>query len=142
MVETLFTPLSALLGGALIGLAAVMLMASTGRIAGISDIVGRLLPPYADKGLAGRLVFLLGLAVAPLVWAIAAGHLPQQTVTAEPLLLVAGGLLTGFGSVHGRGCTSDHGVCGLALLSRRSALAAGLFMASAAVTVFVARHLA
>ena len=142
MVETLFTPLSALLGGALIGLAAVMLMASTGRIAGISGIVGWLLPPYADKGLAGRLVFLLGLAVAPLVWAIATGHLPQQTVTAEPLLLVAGGLLAGFGSVYGRGCTSDHGVCGLALLSRRSALAAGLFMASAAVTVFVARHLA
>ena len=142
MTETLFTPLSALLGGALIGLAAVMLMAATGRIAGISGMAGHLLPPYADNGRAGRLVFLLGLAVAPLVWAILTGRLPHQTLTAEPLVLVAGGLLTGFGSAYGRGCTSGHGVCGLARLSRLSLLAVGLFMASAAVTVLVVRHLA
>lgn len=141
MTDTLFSPMAALFGGALIGLAAVMLMAATGRIAGISGIAGRLLPPYVDNGLTGRLAFLLGLAVAPLVWAAATGHLPQLTLTEEPLVLVAGGLLAGFGSVYGRGCTSGHGVCGLARLSRPSALAVGLFITSAAVTVFAVRHL-
>lgn len=142
MTETLFSPVAALLGGALIGLAAVLLMAATGRIAGISGIVGRLLPPYGDHGLTGRLAFLLGLAVAPLVWALTTGHLPQLTLTSEPLMLVAGGLLAGFGSVYGRGCTSGHGVCGLARLSKPSAVAVGLFMTSAVVTVFAVRHLA
>jgi len=141
MTETLFSPLAALLGGALIGLAAVMLMAATGRIAGISGIASRLLPPYTDAAFAGRLVFLLGLLAAPLVWAGLSGHLPQMTLTDDPLFLVAGGALAGFGATWGRGCTSGHGVCGLARLSRPSALAVMLFMGSAAMSIFVVRHL-
>ena len=74
MTETLFTPLTALIGGALIGLASVMLMATVGRIAGISGIASRLLPPYDDGELAGRVLFLLGLALAPLVWEIGRAH--------------------------------------------------------------------
>lgn len=142
MVQTLFTPLSALLGGALIGLAAVMLMAACGRIAGISGIVSRLLPPYSDGELAGRLTFLAGLAAAPVIWLLVSGAAPQMNLTGDPLVLVAGGLLAGFGSAYGRGCTSGHGVCGLARLSRPSLVAVVLFMCAAAVTVFAMRHLA
>lgn len=140
MTETLFTPLPALIGGALIGLAAVMLMASVGRIAGISGIASRLLPPYDDGELAGRVLFLLGLALAPLVWAVLTRQVPQMTLTDNPLFLAAGGALAGFGATWGRGCTSGHGVCGLAWLSRPSALAVTLFMGAAALTVFVVRH--
>ena len=141
MTETLFTPMAALMGGALIGLAAVMLMATVGRIAGISGIASRLLPPYDDGELAGRVLFLLGLALAPLVWAALTGQAPMMTLTDSPLVLIAGGALVGFGATWGRGCTSGHGVCGLARLSRPSALAVALFMGSAALTVFVTRHM-
>ena len=140
MTETLFTPLTALIGGALIGLASVMLMATVGRIAGISGIASRLLPPYEDGELAGRALFLLGLALAPLVWAALTGLAPLMTLTDDPLVLIAGGALVGFGATWGRGCTSGHGVCGLARLSRPSALAVVLFMGASALTVFVTRH--
>ena len=140
MTETLFTPLTALIGGALIGLAAVMLIATVGRIAGISSIASRLLPPYDDGELAGRVLFLLGLALAPLVWAALTGLAPLMTLTDDPLVLIAGGALVGFGATWGRGCTSGHGVCGLARLSRPSLQAVMLFMGAAALTVFVTRH--
>ena len=140
MTETLFTPLTALIGGALIGLAAAMLMATVGRIAGISSIASRLLPPYDDGELAGRVLFLLGLALAPLVWAALTGQAPAMTLTDGPLLLTAGGALVGFGATWGRGCTSGHGVCGLARLSWPSFVAVVLFMGAAALTVFVVRH--
>ena len=140
MTETLFTPLTALIGGALIGLASVMLMATVGRIAGISGIASRLLPPYDDGELAGRVLFLLGLALAPLVWAALTGLAPLMTLTDDPLVLIAGGALVGFGATWGRGCTSGHGVCGLARLSRPSLQAVMLFMGAAALTVFVTRH--
>lgn len=140
MTETLFTPLPALIGGILIGLAAVMLMACVGRIAGISGIASRLLPPYDDQALFGRVTFLLGLALAPLVWAAMTRQMPPMTLTDDPLFLAAGGALAGFGATWGRGCTSGHGVCGLARLSRQSGLAVALFMGAAAATVFVIRH--
>ena len=140
MTETLFTPLTALIGGALIGFASVMLMATVGRIAGISGIASRLLPPYDDGELAGRVLFLLGLALAPLVWAALTGLAPLMTLTDDPLVLIAGGALVGFGATWGRGCTSGHGVCGLARLSRPSLQAVMLFMGAAALTVFVTRH--
>ena len=138
---TNFTPIASLAGGALIGASAVLLMASHGRIAGISGIVSRLLPPYGDSGLAGRLVFVLGLLAAPFAVSAATGAAVTQTVSANLVLMAGAGLLVGFGTVWGNGCTSGHGVCGIARLSPRSIVATLTFMAAAAATVFVVRHL-
>jgi uncharacterized membrane protein YedE/YeeE len=137
---TSFTPIASLLGGALIGASAVLLMASHGRIAGISGIVSRLLPPYADKGLSGRLAFVLGLLAAPFAVSAVTGLAVMQTVSGNLALMVGAGLLVGFGTVWGNGCTSGHGVCGIARLSPRSLVATLAFMAAAAATVFVVRH--
>jgi uncharacterized protein len=141
MTITAFTPIASLVGGALIGLSAVMLMALTGRIAGVSGIAARLLPPYQDREFAGRLAFIAGLVAAPVVVLIATGKLPAQTIQASTAILVVAGLLVGFGSVWGNGCTSGHGVCGLSRLSMRSLVATITFMAAGIATVFVARHL-
>lgn len=141
MTPTEFTPLAALVGGGMIGLASVLLMLAFGRIAGISGIAVRVLPPYLDSEALGRLAFILGLVGAPLIWLLATGAMPVASFDAAPLLLVAGGLLVGFGSVWGNGCTSGHGVCGLSRLSTRSLVAVGTFMATAIATVFVMRHL-
>ncbi len=141
MTPTPFTPWSALAGGALIGLAAVLLMATSGRIAGISGIAARLLPPYRNVDVVGRLAFVAGLVAAPAVWMAATGKPIAQTVGEAPVLMTMAGLLVGFGSVWGNGCTSGHGVCGLARLSPRSLVATLAFMTTAVATVFVARHL-
>lgn len=138
---TEFTPIASLFGGALIGLSAVLLMAFEGRIAGISGIAGRLLPPYEDNGLASRLAFVVGLVAAPLAYIIVSGAPVTQTISSNVPLMVAAGLLVGFGSVYGNGCTSGHGVCGLSRLSARSFVATAVFMATAFVTVFVTRHI-
>jgi uncharacterized protein len=140
-VGTAFTPIASLVGGALIGLSAVMLMALTGRIAGVSGIAARLFPPYADSEFAGRLAFVAGLIAAPVVALVATGRLPAQTIQANGVMLTVAGLLVGFGSVWGNGCTSGHGVCGVSRLSMRSLVATVTFMATAVATVFVARHL-
>lgn len=137
---TEFTPLASLAGGALIGLSAVLLMVFEGRIAGISGIAGRLLPPYEDAGFRSRLAFVIGLIAAPLAYGFATCAPVTQTVSSNVALMVAAGLLVGFGSVYGNGCTSGHGVCGLSRLSARSLVATIVFMATAFVTVFVTRH--
>jgi uncharacterized protein len=140
MTATSFTPVASLLGGALIGLSAVLLMWATGRIAGVSGIAARLFPPYEDREFAGRLAFVAGLIAAPvLVW-LATGNLPAQTIAAGTGTLVAAGLLVGFGSVWGSGCTSGHGVCGVSRLSVRSLVATATFMATGIATVFIMRH--
>jgi uncharacterized membrane protein YedE/YeeE len=139
-MPTTFTPLSALAGGALIGLAAVVLMASAGRIAGISGIAARLLPPYGDDGFANRLAFIAGIVAAPFAVMVVTGTPVAQTVPTNLWLMAAAGLLVGFGSVLGSGCTSGHGVCGLARLSPRSIVATLAFLATAVATVFIARH--
>ena len=140
MVTTSFTPIASVLGGALIGLSAVMLMAFTGRIAGVSGIASRLLPPYEDGEFAGRLAFVAGLVAAPLLARLATGSLPSQSIVAAAPVLVIAGLLVGFGSVWGNGCTSGHGVCGISRLSMRSLVATAIFMVTAIVTVFLTRH--
>ena len=140
MTMTSFTPIASTIGGALIGLAAVMLMALTGRIAGVSGITMRLLPPYEDDQLAGRLAFVAGLVAAPLVTLAASGRLPLQTIAAGMGTLVLAGVLVGFGSVWGNGCTSGHGVCGISRLSLRALVATVTFMITGFATVFVARH--
>ena len=134
-----FTPIHAALGGALIGLSAAMLWLGAGRIAGISGIFGGLLGAVRAE-MDWRLAFLAGLVAAPLLHTLAAGAPPSIVNTAGPGTLIAGGLLVGFGTRLGGGCTSGHGVCGIARLSRRSLTATGLFMAAAALTVFLARH--
>jgi uncharacterized membrane protein YedE/YeeE len=137
---TEFTPLSSFIGGAMIGLSAVLLMLTYGRIAGISGIAGRLLPPYSDNAFGGRLAFVAGLIAAPLLVMAATGTPVQQTVSSNVVLMGVAGLLVGFGSVWGNGCTSGHGVCGLSRLSVRSLVATLVFMVTGIVTVFVARH--
>jgi hypothetical protein len=137
---TEFTPIASTLGGVLIGLSAVMLMAFNGRIAGISGIVGRLLPPYAGSDVGGAALFVLGLIVAPLVYAIFTGAPFAQTLSANVALMAGAGVLVGFGAGLGGGCTSGHGVCGIARLSPRSLVATAIFMATGFVTMFVVRH--
>jgi len=141
MTPTEFNPLASLVGGGMIGLASVLLMLAFGRVAGISGIAVRVLPPYLDSEGLGRLAFILGLVGAPLIWLLATGAMPVASFDAAPALLVAGGLLVGFGSVWGNGCTSGHGVCGLSRLSTRSLVAVLTFMPTAIATVFVMRHL-
>lgn len=140
MTATSFTPIASLLGGALIGLSAVLLMWATGRIAGVSGIAARLLPPYEDREFAGRLAFVAGLVAAPILVRIVTGSLPMQTIAAGAPVLIVAGVLTGFGAVWGSGCTSGHGVCGLSRLSVRSLVATLTFMAAGMATVFVMRH--
>jgi uncharacterized protein len=140
-VTTSFTPIASLAGGALIGLSAVLLMALTGRIAGVSGIAARLFPPYEDAELAGRLAFVAGLIAAPVMVLLATGHLPAQTIQADATVLTLAGFLVGFGSVWGNGCTSGHGVCGISRLSIRSVVATITFMATGIATVFVTRHM-
>jgi uncharacterized membrane protein YedE/YeeE len=134
-----FTPIEALIGGALIGMAALMLMALNGRVAGISGIAGGLFSAAADD-IVWRVAFVAGLVVAPLVYAAGAGGMPQITLQASTPMMVVAGLLVGFGSRLGAGCTSGHGVCGMARMSRRSMAATMTFMATGAITVFVVRH--
>jgi uncharacterized membrane protein YedE/YeeE len=136
-----FTPLASLLGGALIGAASVMLMAVKGRIAGVSGIAVRLFPPYEDSEFAGRIAFVLGLVIAPLLVMVFTGQMPVQTITSGGITLSIAGLLVGFGSVWGNGCTSGHGVCGLSRLSLRSMVAVATFMGTAIITVLFTRHL-
>lgn len=138
---TEFTPLSAAVGGLLIGLGAVLLMSATGRIAGISGHLARLLPPYSDHGWLLRFGFLFGIAAAPWLYKFATAANIELTATASTLVLLIAGLLVGFGTVVGSGCTSGHGVCGVARLSRRSLVATAAFMASGMLTVFIVRHL-
>jgi uncharacterized membrane protein YedE/YeeE len=140
MPATPFTPIESLLGGALIGAAAVILMLFLGRVAGISGILGRLLPPFGEPGVGGAAAFIAGLVAAPILYTVATGLAVQQTVSGNLPLLVGAGLAVGFGAILGGGCTSGHGVCGLSRLSARSLLATLTFMATAFLTVLVVRH--
>lgn len=134
-----FTPLAALAGGALIGLAAALLLLFNGRIAGISGIVAGLLVPVRGD-LAWRVAFVAGLVGAPSAWLLFSA-LPATRIDAGYGALIAAGLLVGVGTRYGAGCTSGHGVCGLSRLSPRSAVATLAFMAAGFVTVYIARHL-
>ena len=135
-----FDPLLALLGGALIGVASVLLMMLTGRIAGISGILGGLLAPGA-KDKAWRIAFVVGLVAAPLISAAMGRSLAMPDMPASWLMVAVAGLLVGFGTRLGSGCTSGHGVCGIARLSPRSIVATAIFMVAAVATVSIMRHL-
>ncbi|MCW3480263.1 YeeE/YedE family protein [Neisseriaceae bacterium JH1-16] len=134
-----FTPWSALLGGGLIGLAAAWLMLLNGRIAGISGQLGGLLERAGDWPERGA--FVVGLVLAPAaVWLTGGGAVSANLDGASPALLIVAGLLVGFGSRLGGGCTSGHGVCGLARRSPRSLAATLCFMTAGFATVYLLRH--
>ena len=134
-----FTPYSALAGGAILGVAVTFLLLATGRIAGISGILGGLLPPTAgDSG--WRLAFIIGLVISPLVYSLFTA-LPAIQIDAGLPTLILAGLLVGIGTRYGAGCTSGHGVCGLARFSPRSLVATLSFMFTGFITVGLVRHL-
>jgi uncharacterized membrane protein YedE/YeeE len=132
-----FTPLSAAIGGALIGLASALLMLLIGRIAGIGGIFGETLTG-GDKQ--WRLAFIAGLLLAPIISGLVGHPLAAPAMPDSWAVIVIAGLLVGFGSRLGGGCTSGHGICGIAGLSRRSLTATVIFMVTAIAVVFVARH--
>lgn len=134
-----FTPISALAGGVLIGIAASGLLWLNGRLAGISSIVGGLVRPQSGEA-TWRLLFLAGLILGTLVYQLAGGDVSAIRIETGMPVLIAAGLLVGIGTRVGGGCTSGHGVCGLARLSPRSLAATGTFMLVAGVTVYVMRH--
>lgn len=135
-MPTDFTPVSALIGGALIGLAATLLYATLGRIAGVSGILNSAIEQRGERG--WRIAFLLGLIAAAGTWFAITG---VSVRSGFPLpWLIAAGVLVGFGTRLGSGCTSGHGICGLARLSKRSLVAVLVFMGSGFVTVYVTRH--
>jgi hypothetical protein len=136
---THFTPVSASIGGALIGIAGALFILFNGRIAGISGIAGGLLRPKAGDT-AWRVAFVLGLVVAPIIYRVVT-PMPDIQVDAGWPLVVAAGLMVGIGTRYGSGCTSGHGICGLSRLSPRAIMATLSFMAGGFAMVFVLRHL-
>jgi uncharacterized membrane protein YedE/YeeE len=138
-METTFTPLASLAGGSLIGLAAVMLMASLGRIMGATGILAGMIAPADRADFGWRAAVLFGMVTAPLI-ATLTDHAPAVDVPVSMPMLIGGGVLVGMGVTFGSGCTSGHGVCGNARLSPRSMSATVTFMVTAIMTVFVIRH--
>ncbi|WP_303230055.1 YeeE/YedE family protein [Comamonas kerstersii] len=137
-----FTPWSSLAGGVLIGLAAALMVVLLGRIAGISGILGGLLQKAtwgSVRQWGWRAAFIAGMLLAPLLWQMFA-PLPAMQMPSNPMLIISAGLLVGFGTRLGSGCTSGHGVCGLSRLSIRSLAATLMFMATGVATVFIMRH--
>lgn len=133
-----FTPFSALIGGALIGLSASLFVLLNGRIAGVSGIIGGLLRPKRGD-LAWRIAFVIGIGAAPATYQLFS-PLPDIHVNTGTGLLILAGFLVGIGTRYGAGCTSGHGVCGLSRLSFRSFVATLIFMTFGAAAVFVVRH--
>jgi len=134
-----FDPSSALLGGLLIGVASALLMLLNGRIAGITGIVGGMIAKAAGDQL-WRLAFIAGLIVAPVISSLFGRPLPEPQMQASWFMIAAAGLLVGFGARLGGGCTSGHGVCGIARLSTRSIVATAVFMVTAMLVVAMTRH--
>ena len=131
-----FTPVSGLIGGLLIGLAAALLLLLNGRISGIVGVL--VLPKSPDAG--WRIAFVAGLLLGAFAYALATGSVILVTMQASVPVLVAAGLLVGFGTRLGSGCTSGHGLCGIARLSKRSIVATSVFFGVAMLTVFLTRH--
>jgi uncharacterized protein len=134
-----FTPVGGLIGGLLIGLAAVVLLLLNGRLGGISGIVGGLVDPKSSD-LGWRVVFVAGLLLGAFIYMLAKGDALHLRVQASLPVLVVAGLLVGFGTRLGSGCTSGHGVCGVARLSKRSIVATSVFFVVAMLTVFLTHH--
>ena len=136
-----FTPMASLVGGVMIGVAALLLMLLHGRVMGISGILGGIVRPAARDDVPWRLLFVAGALLGPLAVIYLVGRPVDVVPVASGLVLPVAGFLVGLGTAIGSGCTSGHGICGLARLSMRSAAAVGMFMITAVVTVYIVRHL-
>ncbi len=141
MIETVFTPFQSLGGGALIGLAAVLLMAVLGRVMGATGILAGFMQPTTLSDWSWRAAILLGMVTGPATVLLFTGQFPAVQVPVSTPMLAIGGFIVGVGVTFGGGCTSGHGVCGMARLSQRSLVATGTFMLTTAITVFVIRHI-
>ena len=136
-----FTPLAGTIGGILIGLSAVLLMGGIGRIAGLSGIFGGILTTAWTAEQSWRALFLAGTLGGAVIVALLGGIDPEAIAfPGTPLTTAIGGLLVGFGTALGAGCTSGHGICGISRLSVRSIVSTVIFMAVAVLTVFIIRH--
>lgn len=140
MIETTFTPWASLSGGILIGVAATLLMLLHGRIMGVTGILAGLVKPASKPDFAWRAALVAGMVCAPVVLWVLTGAMPQVQVTVPLPLLLISGVIVGVGVSYGDGCTSGHGVCGIARLSTRSVVATMVFMATTFATVFTLRH--
>lgn len=136
-----FTPLASLAGGIMIGIAALMLMALHGRVMGISGILGGIVKPANAGDVSWRVLFVAGTLLGPLVVMLVMGEGIEMVPVASGLMLPVAGFVVGLGTAIGSGCTSGHGICGLARLSVRSMTAVGTFMVTAIITVYVIRHM-
>lgn len=136
--STEFTPWASLGGGVLIGISAVLLMAVRGRVAGMTGILSGLIPPFSSDW-SWRAAFLVGAIIAPMGYILSGSTVPFA-VPVSTTALMFGGFIVGIGVYYGAGCTSGHGVCGMARLSSRSIAATMIFMIACFVTVYVIRH--
>ena len=141
-METVFTPFASFGGGLLIGLGAVLLMLGLGRIFGATGILSGAVFFENRNELSWRVMLIVGMMLAPVLILVVTGSMPALTVPMSPAMIVIGGVIVGLGASLGSGCTSGHGVCGLSRLSLRSFVAVPTFMATAAITVFLIRHVA
>lgn len=139
-METAFTPFASFGGGLVIGLGAVLLMLGLGRILGATGIMSGLVLPQNRSEAAWRGALVVGMIAAPGVIFLVSGSMPQVDVPVSPAMIAIGGVIVGLGASLGSGCTSGHGVCGLSRLSIRSLVAVPTFIATAAITVFIIRH--
>ncbi|MFT5786249.1 MAG: putative membrane protein YedE/YeeE [Ascidiaceihabitans sp.] len=140
MMDTVFTPLQSLGGGALIGIASVLLMATMGRVMGATGILAGILQPENLADWSWRAAVLVGMISGPIAVMLLTGEFPTVQVPVSTTMLVIGGFIVGIGVTFGAGCTSGHGVCGMARLSPRSITATITFMITTAITVYVIRH--
>ena len=139
-METVFTPISSFGGGLAIGLGAVLLMLSLGRILGATGILSGTVFAEDREDLKWRAAMILGMIAAPILIFLFTGKMPEVNVPIRPLMIVVGGVIVGFGASLGSGCTSGHGVCGLSRLSVRSMVAVPTFMATGVITLYIIRH--
>lgn len=139
-METAFTPWASLAGGAMIGAAAVLLMLVAGRIMGATGVLAGALLPASREDALWRWVMIAGMVTAPVIFIALTGSWPEITVPVGTPMLIVGGVLVGVGVTFGGGCTSGHGVCGIARLSPRSLVATAVFMVACIATVYVVRH--
>lgn len=140
MIETEFTPFQSLAGGTLIGVSAVLLMLTLGRVMGATGILAGIIRPNTMPDAAWRIALLLGMVSGPVVVMAVTGQMPAVDVPVSTLALLVGGVIVGLGVTFGSGCTSGHGVCGMARLSPRSIVATATFMITTFATVYVIRH--
>ena len=140
MIETVFTPWTSLSGGVLIGVASILLMLTLGRVMGATGVLAGLFQPTSGQDFSWRAALLAGMVTGPAIVWLVSGEMPAVEVPVSTMALVIGGVIVGVGVTFGSGCTSGHGVCGMARLSPRSIVATLTFMVFTFVTVFIIRH--